>query len=177
MDWLKELSGYIGKVDWLVMLVHFFASSIIIWIIWKFLLLPVRRNILRRKNYIRNEIKKSTDISEILVKKKDDFDLFIKNKEKEMVEKRKEIEYEFLIIREKIIKKAFGDAKKIYEEAEKERKKREFEFKKDQRKMLATLSFFLIQKTLRKGIKENNLLDNLEKEYEKELKSLLEKGL
>jgi len=137
----------------------------------------VRRNILRRKNYIRNEIKKSTDISEILVKKKDDFDLFIKNKEKEMVEKRKEIEYEFLIIREKIIKKAFGDAKKIYEEAEKERKKREFEFKKDQRKMLATLSFFLIQKTLRKGIKENNLLDNLEKEYEKELKSLLEKGL
>ncbi len=137
----------------------------------------MRRNILRRKNYIRNEIKKSTDISEILVKKKDDFDLFIKNKEKEMVEKRKEIEYEFLIIREKIIKKAFGDAKKIYEEAEKERKKREFEFKKDQRKMLATLSFFLIQKTLRKGIKENNLLDNLEKEYEKELKSLLEKGL
>src|SRR6266513_3008198 len=114
------------------MLVHFFASSIIIRIIWKFLLLPVRRNILRRKNYIRNEIKKSTDISEILVKKKDDFDLFIKNKEKEMVEKRKEIEYEFLIIREKIIKKAFGDAKKIYEEAEKERKKREFEFKKDQ---------------------------------------------
>ena len=103
--------------------------------------------------------------------------MFIKNKEKEMVEKRKEIEYEFLIIREKIIKKAFGDAKKIYEEAEKERKKREFEFKKDQKKMLATLSFFLIQKTLRKGIKENNLLNNLEKEYEKELKSLLEKGL
>ena len=137
----------------------------------------MRKNILRRKNYIRNEIKKSTDISEILVKKKDDFDLFIKNKEKEMVEKRKEIEYEFLIIREKIIKKAFGDAKKIYEEAEKERKKREFEFKKDQRKMLAALSFFLIQKTLRKGIKENNLLNNLEKEYEKELKSLLEKGL